>query len=317
MADFNEIYNRYFSDAYKYLALRVYDQGKIKETNAAGNKRLYQSDQLFVQAIEMVVPENSMIYQLPYKQFPETPNINKLTDYDLFREYIHSNSLKWSYGAIKGREGDNWLKAVSELPLESMIQKIALAGFKGIAFDRVAYLDNGTELENKISTILDQKAIVSSMGDLVFFSLTDYYENLVNKYTQDELQIITSKALAFPVQILWKDGFYEEETDGLDSWRWAKQVATIELNNSNAEDKTVKITFRLATGSPEYSSIEISGLIEDSKNVNNKANFIEKKINVPPGMSEINFISGAKQLVDDLDKRSLFFRIYDFNIKEL
>ena len=76
----------------------------------------YRSDGDFVHAVEAQVPAGSMIFQLPHRPFPEAPSLVAMADYDLFRGYLHSDDLRWSYGVVKGR-GDDWSANVSREPV--------------------------------------------------------------------------------------------------------------------------------------------------------------------------------------------------------
>lgn len=134
-------------------------------------KAEYKQDGVFVKRIESSVPEGSMIFQLPYIPFPENPPVNKMGDYELFRGYLHSKSLRWSYGAMKGREGDAWQKQVSSLSVEAMLSRIAAKGFNGVYIDRYGYKDNGKEIEKQIKGVLKTESIVSNNGRLVFFKI--------------------------------------------------------------------------------------------------------------------------------------------------
>ena len=71
-------------------------------------KSEFRHDAEFVQRIETVMTPGAMIFQLPVVAFPENPKVNRLNDYDLAKGYLHSTRLRWSYGAIKGRENDAW-----------------------------------------------------------------------------------------------------------------------------------------------------------------------------------------------------------------
>lgn len=52
------------------------------------------NDENFVHEIEAIMPENGMIFQLPYVPFPEYPPVNNMSDYAHFKGYLHSKSLK-------------------------------------------------------------------------------------------------------------------------------------------------------------------------------------------------------------------------------
>jgi hypothetical protein len=134
----------------------------------ASIKAEYMSDENFVQAIENSVAEGSMIYQLPYHRYPESGPVNSMNDYHLYVGYIHSNTLKWSYGSIKGR--DSWNEAVSEMDYASMVTYLKEQGFAGIYIDRRAYTaDEQETLENELGEIIGNTPIVSENGNLSFF----------------------------------------------------------------------------------------------------------------------------------------------------
>ena len=119
-----------------------------------------------------------MIFQMPYVPFPESPPVNKMIDYEHFKAYLHSKSLRWSYGAIKEEENDLWQRAVTAKPVEEFVGEISRAGFTGIYINRDGYLDNGAKLEAELTALLGAKPVVSSKGNLSFFNLTDYNDRL-------------------------------------------------------------------------------------------------------------------------------------------
>jgi hypothetical protein len=151
------------------------------------NEKEFYNDENFVEKIEATVPQNSMIFQLPYIPFPESPRQNKMDDYDHFKGYFHSNSLRWSYGAMKGREADYWQKSVSNKPLEEMVKTLSLAGFNGIYVDSYGYTDSGSEIISGLSRILITSPLKSENGRLYFFDMTLYNSQLKSRLTPEEV----------------------------------------------------------------------------------------------------------------------------------
>jgi phosphoglycerol transferase len=158
------------------LAVGILDQTPVRfAPPQASLKKAFQSDAAFVQAIEAAMPANAMIFQLPNMPFPEAPfAAHEMQDYDLLRGYLHSKTLRWSYGSIKGREGDQWRKAAAALPLEHMVAVVARAGYSGIYVDRLGYADHGSQLLHDLSLVLATRPLFSSDERLVFFSLAEY-----------------------------------------------------------------------------------------------------------------------------------------------
>ncbi|MBV8779913.1 MAG: hypothetical protein JO353_00815 [Phycisphaerae bacterium] len=136
--------------------------------NFAQNQAGFQSDARFIASIESTLPAGSMIFQLPIVDFPESPPVHDLSDYELFRAYLHSNSLRWSYGAMKGREVAQWQHRIAKLPTTLMVDQIVARGFAGIYLDRRAYADDS--VESQLKSILGTPQ-VSDDGRMVLFAL--------------------------------------------------------------------------------------------------------------------------------------------------
>lgn len=146
--------------------------------NLAYNRQLWNNDEQFVNEIEKELNAGDMVFQLPYHQYPEGGSVNEMKDYQLLVGYIHSDTLKWSFGGIKNRESDRWNKYVSELTMPEMINTLASSGFKGIYIDKRAYTeDEYKDLSGSIEKILNETPLVSSDKNLIFYNLYPYIEN--------------------------------------------------------------------------------------------------------------------------------------------
>lgn len=130
----------------------------------------YASDDKLVSYIESSVDDGSMIYQLPYHGYPEGGSQNDMWDYHLFVGYLHSDTLKWSYGSVKGREGDSWNEEIGSLKADDMVKALKEAGFAGIYIDRRAYLAEQIEqLESDLTEATGTKPVISDNGCLSFY----------------------------------------------------------------------------------------------------------------------------------------------------
>ena len=155
----------------------------------APTKAEFLKDENFVNSIEAIMPENAMIFQLPYVPFPENPQVNQMYDYSHLRAYLHSKDLRWSYGVIKGRPGDYWQKVVTSLPVEDMVKTLLRAGFDGIYIDSYGFQDYGAKLIPNISKILGKEPLVSSDQRLYFFDMTVYNKELRGSTMNNTSQI--------------------------------------------------------------------------------------------------------------------------------
>lgn len=135
----------------------------------------YDKDVSFVRQIEAAVPAQAMIYQIPYVPFPE------LGGYDHFRGFFHSQSLRWSYGCMRGRPGDRWHQTVAALPIPEMLETLAGAGFEGIYISRNAVPNRAQHVEAELSAWLQVDPIISDDQNLSFFSMREYKKQLGEK----------------------------------------------------------------------------------------------------------------------------------------
>ncbi|MDP2183254.1 MAG: hypothetical protein Q8K99_11885 [Actinomycetota bacterium] len=132
-----------------------------------GLSAAYENDDAFVAAVEASVPPGSMIFQLPYVPFPESPPVGGMPDYEHFKAYIHSKTLRWSYGAMRGRESDIWQRQVSSLPAAEFLAQIEARGFAGVWVDR----RGGGANEPGMQAALGVPPIQSADGQLAFYRI--------------------------------------------------------------------------------------------------------------------------------------------------
>ncbi len=134
---------------------------------------LYEADKNFIQDIEKDLSSstNNMVFQLPHMSAPESEIIHQLGEYKQAVGFLFSDTIKWSYGGIKGRESDQWIKNLFKLPLKEQVKILLSSGFNGIYIDRRGYKDDAKELEENLSKILGTKPIISGYKTKSFFKM--------------------------------------------------------------------------------------------------------------------------------------------------
>jgi phosphoglycerol transferase len=281
------------------------------------NKSQFDNDKEFVETIQSMMSPGAMIFQLPYMSFPEHPAVSQMTDYELFRGYLHSKTLGWSYGTMKGREGDLWLRDVSARPVEDMLQTIAFAGFSGIYIDRTGMEDRGVSLESNLTRILGTAPIVSRNQRLVFFNLTGFVASLKNHYSPEELAIKRELAI-HPITLRWQGGFSDLETGGDSSWRWCSSAGQLRIMNPLQQERKILVEMDLISGGPEFSNMNItSPSFSDHLLVNHQGKTFSQTVTVAPGESLINFYCDGQRIDAPKDERVMVFRVMNFRWKEL
>ena len=131
--------------------------------------------------IEKRLPPGSMIFQLPYMPFPETSPVFNVADYELLVPYLHTEQLHWSYGSMKGRQGDVWQREAAAKPLPDFLKSIYSAGFRGLLLNRNGYPDNGVSMIRDLSRLLNTTPIQDNVTPYVFFDLAPLIGNVDNK----------------------------------------------------------------------------------------------------------------------------------------
>jgi len=281
------------------------------------NKSQFDNDKEFVETIQSMMSPGAMIFQLPYMSFPEHPPVSQMTDYELFRGYLHSKTLGWSYGTMKGRDGDLWLRDVSARPVEDMLQTIAFAGFSGIYIDRTGMEDKGVSLESNLTRILGTAPIVSRNQRLVFFNLTGFVASLKNHYSPEELAIKRELAI-HPITLRWQGGFSDLETGDDTSWRWCSSAGQLRIMNPLQQERKILVEMDLISGGPEFSNMNItSPSFSDHLLVNHQGKTFSQIVTVGPGESLINFYCDGQRIDAPKDERVMVFRVMNFRWKEL
>jgi len=132
-------------------------------------KEQFLHDRSFIRNIEASLPQGAAVYQLPYNPFPEGNVRHELGAYDLLIGYLHSDFLKWSFGGMKGREGDLFYRHLAEEPLDRQIAIASRMGFDGIYVDGRAFEDHGKALRQTLDHLLGPENRLDHPNSPVFF----------------------------------------------------------------------------------------------------------------------------------------------------
>ncbi len=161
------------------LAFGLWDNVAIRHRSWAHVDRNWNVDQAFVDDIEARMPDGTAIFQLPVLAFPEVVPPGAMVDYDPLRGYLHDDgSLRWSYGAIKGRPDADWQTRLRDRigPVGALPSLLGL-GFTGLWVDTYGYADGGKEV-NQIQGTVRVKPIRSQDGRFLFYDLRPYKARL-------------------------------------------------------------------------------------------------------------------------------------------
>jgi phosphoglycerol transferase len=274
----------------------------------------FRHDAAFVKGIQAAMPEGAMIFQLPMVSFPENPRVNRLNDYDLVKGYLHSTRLRWSYGAIKGRENDAWQRWVTSKPAPDLVGALALAGFDGIYIDRNGYTDNGAKLEAELAGVIGRGPMISNNARLIFFDLTEVERRMREQTPPGEWEARRETALN-PLLPVWQSGCSDVEGAAENNWRWCGSEGQLYLVNNTPQTKNATLEMSFATGGPAKLHIS-SEYFDEQLSINPASTSFTRTIAIQPGRHAVKFDCDALQILSPNDLRELVFRIQNFKLRE-
>jgi phosphoglycerol transferase len=149
------------------LALALYDQTPLPRPDQFNPEAVadeYHADQRFVGRLEGALPAGGSVFQLPYLQFPEGyPPPGAMTDYDPLRGYLHSEHLRWSYGAMKGRSADIGA-CLQVVPPQKLVRVVAALGFDALWLDRLGYAPSAADRLEAVAARTSRAAPLRGVG---------------------------------------------------------------------------------------------------------------------------------------------------------
>ena len=150
----------------------------MAENKANSYEKLTQHRQEFVDQIEEMMPDGSMIFELPYFKYPEGAMRVSMNSDAQFLGYLHSSSLRWSYGALPYEEAAILNEQLSLLEPAELLPALREHGFSGIYINTTGYtVDEFLVLSEEIERLTDKKPLVSEDGSLYFYDISDHKQD--------------------------------------------------------------------------------------------------------------------------------------------
>ncbi|MCA1685300.1 MAG: hypothetical protein LC745_04830, partial [Planctomycetia bacterium] len=124
----------------------------------------FSDDRAFFTRVERSVPPGSMICQLPPNWFPEFGRHFRMYGYSHFRGSLHTRRLRWSFGALRGRETEAWQSRLAPMAPGALVDALVAAGFAGIYVDRKGHEGDGQALVVGLLRKVPQEPITNGDG---------------------------------------------------------------------------------------------------------------------------------------------------------
>jgi hypothetical protein len=152
------------------LAVGVFDQTSKAFVPPYDNaEAAWREDAAFYASLERRLPSGARVVHLPYEPFPE-PEPGPLGLYEPAKAYLHTDDLRWSWGAMRGREED-WAGEFATKPAAELVAAAREEGFAGILLDRLAAQDRAAAVEADLRAAVGTEPERSPNGRWAFFRL--------------------------------------------------------------------------------------------------------------------------------------------------
>jgi phosphoglycerol transferase len=300
-------------DVRKYLSstlaicLMLFVQYDQVPAGARGNnpslEKEFKEEKEFISIIEKSLKPNCSIYQLPYLKFPEVAPLNKEGYQVMLRPYLQSEHLSWSYGGIKGRMGDSWNEELNKLSIQDKLAALKQSKFCGIYVERLAFKDNGEEVETELKKLLPDEPVESLSGKTAFYRFDP----------------ISGGAIKPSTALNLGKGFYIWEVNNAGQrWAWGKQKAELKIFNFKENDQVVLLEAEVSSpnSTKAYINSNDNGIEELQLNKDQSVE-LRKKITLKPGINILKFETDLSAVKVGQDPRALAIRLMNPVLKPL
>lgn len=140
----------------------------IRERNAVQ----FASDHEFFTRVEERLPGGT-VFALPHLPYPENVMRHRMSSaYRFATGYLHTKTVRWSFGSMRERETDQWLIAVAAEPTPQLIKRIREAGFDGVCVDVYGYSEpEAKKLLDELTALCGPPCATQDDGSRVLFDL--------------------------------------------------------------------------------------------------------------------------------------------------
>lgn len=182
------------------------------------------SDLRLGRELEAALPAGAMVFQLPVMGFPEVVPPGRITDYELFRPYLTTDTLRFSYGAAKFRARSRWQRDLENMSVGALVSRLERYGFAALYINRKGYEDRADSLLSELAALGYGRRISGAHGQQTIV--------LLNPAQAPKLPLGRT--------VTYGRGWHMRPEDGV---RWASEDAA--LSYFNPHDRPLPAQLRL------------------------------------------------------------------------
>ena len=267
------------------LVVGILDQAAPAQMpNPRAREGLWLSDAAFVSSLERRLPAHAMVFQLPIVGFPEDGSTGRMSAHDSIKEgYLHSKTLRWSAGGVRGRDGE-WQFPASLLSMRDLVRGISAMGFTGLTLDRFGYVDDGLyDPVHNLEKLLGPP-IVTSRGRLVAWDLRPAAASLLRGTSAAQQRALAQQMFDAPLVYLSSD-VSPSRNRGESTSICGEGTVTLVNPGSHPNRQELTITLRHRHSEARGGSVTINS---DTVPISADGHGQTFAVDVPPGISTVH-----------------------------
>jgi phosphoglycerol transferase len=233
-----------------------------------------ESDREIARLLEGRLAPGSMVFQLPVVSFPESPPTHQLGDYEHFRPFLATDSLRFSYGVLRGRTRGRWQRDAETLPTEEFVQKIERYGFAAVHIRRSGFPDRGEKL----------------LGELAAMGRTERIDGRQGEQVVVLLKPAADPKLPFARTLTFGKGWHSSAPG---QPRWAYGPASLTYFNPQPAARSFWLRLKMSAVDERTVSLQINGGETQQLSLHPEPLVVELPVTLEPGFNRLDFTSGA------------------------
>jgi len=236
---------------------------------------LVESDRMLGREVEAALPAGAMLFQLPVLGFPEVVPPWRLSDYEHFRLYFSTHTIRLSYGAAKLRARSRWQRDLENASPAVLVRRLEEYGFAGLYLNRKGYEDRADAILRELAALGYDRRIESRLGNQVVV----------------RLRPAPKPRLPLARVPTYGAGWYPRLDNGV---RWAFDDAVMSYFNPKAEPITVDLQLTLAAVERKKLTLTLDGRTLGSIEAEEKPRVLSvPNLVIPPGVSRFKLEADA------------------------
>ena len=141
-----------------------------------------------VQKIDAMSKDNARILMFPIILKNDDARIHDMRNYEQSWPRLYSDNLQW---IMKSKDNEQWLSAMSVLPLTEQLKYFIVEDVDGIWLDENGYsADEFATVKNTLDDVVGEPVVVSETGKQYYYSLENYRMQFLEQKSEQEINDI-------------------------------------------------------------------------------------------------------------------------------